>query len=551
MRVGRLRLSKDGDDGHHSGGRPQAVGYPAGAVTARQPVAAASPADAERSGATARAVPTEPGTVPDRPLDADDAGAPRPAPDGSRRRVLMVLFHFPPLGGVAIPRNVRNVEHLPRFGWEPVVISARDAGGPLDPDTLALVPPGTRVFRALCPEPRDLRRFVDPARGLKARLRPPRRTPDAGEPDRQEHAADPGAARPAPPFLWRLYHAVSFPDGQVGWLPFALAAAARTRRAGGFDVVYSTSAPITAHLVAGIVSRLAGVPWVAEFRDPWLGSPLGDAPGARRSWLHRRLQVKVERWIARSADRLVFVSPSTTRLYRRRYPAAAEMVTITNGHDRGELPSRPAEAAPRTRRRIVWAGTLNRPDELEVLLRALDALAARRPTLADELEVVFYGDVSDPCRAVAERFASGLPLGAVLRFERFVPRREALSAIADADFALLMLGDGAGMGQYVPGKLFDYIGHARQLLAILPPGDARDILEELGWGVVASPNIADVERALELILTAPPPARVADPDGRYDRVALVGRLAETLRAATEAAPGRETPRGRTTSGAER
>ena len=169
-------------------------------------------------------------------------------------------------------------------------------------------------------------------------------------------------------------------------------------RTKGFDAIYSTSAPITAHLVAGIVKRLTGVPWVAEFRDPWLGNPVTQAGGGRRPWFHRRLQAKVERWIIQSADRIVFVSPTTARLYRRRYPRAAEMVAITNGHDRSEVVACARTTAEPHRYRIVWTGTLDRPAELDALLEAVAALKEKRPTLEDELEIRFYGNVSDACR---------------------------------------------------------------------------------------------------------------------------------------------------------
>jgi glycosyltransferase involved in cell wall biosynthesis len=326
---------------------------------------------------------------------------------------------------------------------------------------------------------------------------------------------------------------LSFPDSRVGWLPFAVRAGIRAVRTRSLDAVYSTSPPVTAHLVAGIVARVGRVPWVAEFRDPWLGNPITEALGGPRPWLHRRLQVRIERWIVRSADRLVFVSPSTARLYRRRYPGAREMVTIPNGHDRSEVIARgPAEVSS-GRYRIVWTGTLDRPDELQEFLEALRVLAARRPALAEELDVAFYGHVAESSQFVADRFTSERPLDSIVRFEGFVPRRAALSAVADADAALVMLGGGPGVGQFIPGKLFDYLGQSKQILAVLPPGDARDILLDLGWGVTASPEAGEIAGAVERLRTLPPPAPPADPAGRYDREALAGRLAETLSAASD------------------
>lgn len=41
------------------------------------------------------------------------------------KRILMIAYHFPPLAGSSgIQRTLRFVQHLPSFGWQPLVITA-------------------------------------------------------------------------------------------------------------------------------------------------------------------------------------------------------------------------------------------------------------------------------------------------------------------------------------------------------------------------------------------------------------------------------------------
>ena len=61
-----------------------------------------------------------------------------------------------------------------------------------------------------------------------------------------------------------------------------------------------------------------------------------------------------------------------------------------------------------------------------------------------------------------------------------------------------------------------------------PPGDARAILSELDWGVVADPRPESVAAALLTIVDAPAESRHADPEGRYDRRRLAAVLAGVL-----------------------
>ena len=51
---------------------------------------------------------------------------------------------------------------------------------------------------------------------------------------------------PGPSTFARLRRLLFFPDNQVAWLPFAVVQGVRASRSGRFDVVYSTSSPVTA-----------------------------------------------------------------------------------------------------------------------------------------------------------------------------------------------------------------------------------------------------------------------------------------------------------------
>jgi hypothetical protein len=160
---------------------------------------------------------------------------------------------------------------------------------------------------------------------------------------------------------------------------------------------------------------------------------------------------------------------------------------------------------------------------------------ARRPDLRDRLEFSFYGSVADSCQAILDRHLAG-GLQEIMRHHGFVSRSDAIAALAGADAALILLGDGPGMGLFIGGKLFDYIGQGIQILAMLPPGDSRDILEGLGWGVICDPTPGDVGRAIEQLVEMAPPDRLADPEGLYDRARLAGELARSLDEVAQVAP---------------
>ena len=71
------------------------------------------------------------------------------------RSVLMIAYHYPPLGGVAVMRVLRFSRYLRDYGWEPIVVCV-DGGAkhePRDADLLREVPAGIHIERVPCFEP--------------------------------------------------------------------------------------------------------------------------------------------------------------------------------------------------------------------------------------------------------------------------------------------------------------------------------------------------------------------------------------------------------------
>src|SRR3954454_7034028 len=158
------------------------------------------------------------------------------------RQLLAVAYYFPPIGGIGSIRIARFAEHLPEFGWNVTVLAPQATPHAADP---RLRYPETHVVRSRSLELSRLKQLIPAVRASAN--------------------GDDGRARAAARTAGRLL----YPDPQIGWFPGAVAAGRRTVRRASFDAVFSSSFPITAHLVAGRLSRKAGLPWIAEFRDPW------------------------------------------------------------------------------------------------------------------------------------------------------------------------------------------------------------------------------------------------------------------------------------------
>jgi len=312
------------------------------------------------------------------------------------------------------------------------------------------------------------------------------------------------------------------PDSYIGWYPYAASAVKRLMRENRFDAVYSTSPPETSHLVA---ARRAGrLPWVADFRDPWMNLHLLRPPTFVHAAMHRRL----EGMVCRRATAVV-----TTRwheqMLRSRYPFA-RVHRVSNGFDASELAAVADVTPPAGPMRFMHAGMLTQHRTAVPFLRGLRDFLGRRADAKEDVAVTFTGPREDSNdRAVRE-----LGLGDVVEFRASVAHAEALHMQAASHVLLLIKHLNPDYRGLVPGKMYEYIGMRRPILALAPAGEARETIDTLNRGECVDPgDEAGISAAIERLYDRHRAGQLADaydlsPRPEFDRAALTGALARIL-----------------------
>ena len=398
------------------------------------------------------------------------------------RRALFVSYFFPPLGGGGVPRAQKLAKYLPAFGWEPHVLTVRDGfWSAWDPTPLSELPPEVRIHRTPILMPGIA------AKRLLSRLglRDARADACADAPSVREKGTWPERARE----IFRK--AVYVPDEFIGWLPFAVHAGRRIVREQGIEAVISTSPPHTAHLAARAIARAAGIPWVADFRDAWTRDPYFRHGAGWRGGVERAL----ERRVVRDATRIVTVSDPIREAFLADHPALDPhaVQVIPNGFDPDDFRGGALreEILPRPERfTVVYAGGLISHDSPRVFLEALAACARAG---GPRVEAIFAGTEQAEIRAEAERAG----VADRVRMAGYLPAREACALMRAADATLLLLRDHPGADGVLSGKIFQYLGSGRPILALAPEGAAADLVRKTGAGIVLAPHDAPgVARAL-------------------------------------------------------
>lgn len=354
-------------------------------------------------------------------------------------RVLLVAFHFPPFHVIGSVRPGKVAKYLHAFGHEVQVLSAR---GQALPETLPLEIPEELVVRTP---------WID----LGFPSRAARRVFGGGAGKPGTEGWEQGLRRGLRTAYRQSWRALLFPDPRVGWYPYAVAAGKRLAREWRPDVIYATAGPITPLYVARRLSTALGVPWVAEFRDPWVGNQnYGSVvPRWRRGW-----DLRAERGLVQSAAGIVAVSPVQGKMIATRH--GREVEVIENGFDPEDFPREASYPADRRRLRLLYTGSVyEHGHDLGPLMGALGLLT---PAEREALRVEFYGRNLHSVRAAAERGG----VSDTVSTHDLVPYADSLRLQKEADL-LLLLGwkEPSGSG-VLHAKLYEYLGARRPVLAV-------------------------------------------------------------------------------------
>ncbi len=375
------------------------------------------------------------------------------------KRVLMIAYHFPPLGGSSgIQRTLRFSQYLPKYEWEPIVLSAHPrAYQQTDNSQLADISEQVNVQHAFA---------LDTARHLSINGRYPR--------------------------------ALALPDRWASWWLGAVPAGLRLIRRYRPNIIWSTYPIATAHLIGLTLSRLTNIPWIADFRDPMVQPDYPRDPSTYRTY----------QWIENKTMKLcaaaVFTTPSTLQDYQTRFSgiSASRFQLIENGYDETSftglsLPVRPVAAT--SRKIVLLHSGIIYPSERDptCLFEAIAILLKEGVISANTFGIVLRASHhEDYLQSLIARYG----INQIVSLAPPIPYKQALSEMLTADGLLLL--QAANCNNQIPAKLYEYLRTQRPILALTDPiGDTAQKLQNMGVDTIARLDSSEaIQQALKRFL---------------------------------------------------
>jgi len=407
------------------------------------------------------------------------------------KQVLFIAYYFPPLGGAGVQRTLKFVKYLREFGWNASVLTVHTKRSTLtDLTLLNEVPPDTIIYRTMAPAL-------------------PTRVP------------------------WKIRNSIArwflVVDEQIGWLPVAVRRGKELLQSSGIDALVSSSAPYTSHLIGYQLRDIAQIPWVADFRDPWIDNLTTQYP----TRLHASLAQRFEQRVITRADRTLVVSEPMRAAILKRYTGLPEdqVITLTNGYDPADFVNTTPPSEQNSKFTITYTGSFyanarSPSNFLAALKKCLDDQRIPR----DKIRVVLVGNLASKINDDIHQ----LNLSDVIQITGYVPHRSSISYLHQSDLQLLIIGSLPGSQAIFTGKIFEYLASNKPILALAPPGAACDLILEARAGEVVAPDdIGEIANQLCMFYTKWVSGRLhLNSDlsviQRYDRRQLTQQLAEIL-----------------------
>ncbi len=392
----------------------------------------------------------------------------------SLRRVLIITYYWPPSAGSGVQRWLKFAKYLPEFGWEPVIFTPENPDFELkDPSLEKDISPQLEVIKFPIWEPYHIfRRLKSQKSGDTAKVLEKK---DKSWTDKFG--------------IWLRANAI-IPDPRIFWVKPSVGFLEQSIRKGDYQAIITTGPPHSMHLIGLQLHQKTGVPWLADFRDPWSTWEFLDTL-PMLSWAHKR-HLELEQQVLTKANAISTISPTFQKDLKKL--ADREVHLLTNGFDTSDFPAQSEENKLKEKEiEIVYSGVI---DAIRNPLPFLKAFKKAYEASKKSVRLRFVGKVSI---TVEEYVKNDNWLSSHVEFVGYVSHQRVFEYYQAADILLLILTTTKNAQGNIPGKLFEYMASGKTIVGLGDPkGDAASIIHQAQAGkVFAADKVGDMAAFLQ------------------------------------------------------
>ena len=388
------------------------------------------------------------------------------------KRVLVITYYWPPTGGSGVQRWVKFAKYLPSEGWQPVIYT------PENPEQLAVdhslaseIPAEAEIIKTRITEPYEM---------YKKFLRSSGHGKEAVEVNPVNAQNKSFAQKAAMWVRGNLFR----PDPRCMWIGPSVRFLKKYLKEHPVDLIVSTGPPQSMHMIGMRLAEETGLPWIADFRDPWTKIFYFKHLSMMKiteKWHHR-----MERKVLDNAAAVVAVSPLVQKEFQEMTMTPVEL--ITNGFDDCDFEAEKCTEAAGGKDKdftITHTGLFAADGNPEILWEVLAEKCGKDKEFGKRLKIRLIGKTD---RQITESLnKAGLKENVVDM--GYQPHAKAVEAQRTASLLILPLRKEPEYRAVLPGKLFEYLASWRPVLGIGQSDGAMSmILNNTKIGIVLDWN---------------------------------------------------------------
>jgi len=370
------------------------------------------------------------------------------------KKVLIISYFYPPLGGPGALRILGFTKYLPKYGWKPYVISVKN------PD---------RYFNITGKEkiPEDVKVYYT------------------------KNILPLGWAQLGMEKYFGIKNFYSIPDIYIGWLIPTMLKAKKIIKKENIDLIFTSSLPWTSSLIGVLLKKLTKKPLVIEFRDAWSFNPHITYTMKTHQWFNTHL----ESFVLKNLDHLITVTPGMINGYVNKRPDLKNRISlIYNGFDPNDFQFKETKSFDKFT--IIYTGSFYGLQSPELFFRGLRKVISKKIILKNEMQVLLVGHKTKFVEKLIEKYN----LKEIVNYKDFVLVKEANRYILKSQMLLLIIGDDERAKSHVlTGKVFQYLATGKPILALVPKGDASEMIQKYSDNSYIISDYDNIDKIAEAI----------------------------------------------------